>query len=389
MIALQMILIYERNKKLKYNVAEFIGTIQDGGAETLVKDYALMLDKKSFNVILIVFRRRRSTANDKILSQSNVEIIEIYKRSDIISKVIQKLNRWWYVPLKLKRILKEKNIEVLHIHLTLLQYVSKIRKGIDNVKLFYTCHNEPKYFIGRTVPKEYNAAKKLIKNNNLQIISLHDDMRKEINEIFGIDNTVVIRNGIDFKRFQNIKESQFEIRKNLGISENAYVIGHIGRFSYQKNHEFLVDVFAEVYRKNPDAFLLLIGAGELMNTVKDKINKLHLTDRVLILSHRSDIPQLLKAMDVFVFPSRFEGLGIVLIEAQVAGLRCIVSDAVPKEAFQTELAVPVSLNESSEKWAEIVLDNSIKGQSNGNIDDYDMNREIKRLERLYLSKLKD
>lgn len=375
----------EGREKVKRNVAEFIGSIQDGGAETLVKDYALMLDRELFNVSIIVLRRMRNTANDKILSRANVEIIEIYKRSDFIFKAIQRLNCWWYVPLRLNLILKEKNIEVLHIHMKLLQYVSKIRKKINNVKLFYTCHSEPKYFIGKKVSKEYASAKRLIADNNLQMIALHDDMRKEINEMLDIDNTVVIRNGIDFKRFQNIKESQFEIRKNLGIPVNAYVIGHVGRFSSTKNHDFLVDIFAEVYRKNSNAFLLLIGAGELMEPVKDKIEKLQLSERVLILSHRSDIPQLMKAMDVFVFPSLFEGLGIVLIEAQVAGLRCIVSDTVPKEAFQTKLAVPVSLNESPEKWAEIILDDSVKGGSDGNIDDYDMNKEIKQLEKLYLS----
>lgn len=88
-------------------------------------------------------------------------------------------------------------------------------------------------------------------------------------------------------------------------------------------------------------------------------------------------------MDVFVFPSTFEGLGIALIEAQVAGLRCIVSDAVPKEAFQTDLAIPINLNESPQKWSEIILDETIKGKSNGNIAYYDMNKEIKRLENLY------
>lgn len=370
---------------MKHNVAEFIGTIQDGGAETLVKDYALMLDKEMLNVFIIVFRRMKNTANDNILSHADVEIIEIYKRNDFISKVIQKLNRWWYVPFKLNMILKEKNIEILHIHLMLLQYVSKIRKKIHNVKLFYTCHSEPEYFIGKIVSKEHSAAKKLIVDNNLQMIALHDDMRKEINEMFGVNNTVVIRNGIDFKQFQNIAESKDEIRKNIGIPINAYVIGHVGRFSFSKNHDFLIDIFVEVYRKNTNAFLLLIGVGELMCSIKEKIEKLHLSKRVLILSHRGDIPRLLKVMDIFVFPSKFEGFGIVLIEAQTAGLRCVVSDAVPKEAFQTELAVPVSLKESPEKWAEIVLDDSIKGKPNGNINDYDMNKEIKRLEKLYLS----
>lgn len=92
----------------------------------------------------------------------------------------------------------------------------------------------------------------------------------------------------------------------------------------------------------------------------------------------------MKAMDVFVFPSLYEGFGIALIEAQVSGLRCVVSDAVPRQAFQSELAVPMSLHASPEAWGEVILDDSIRGEYEGSIADYDMNQEIKRLEKLYL-----
>lgn len=371
---------------MKHNIAEFIFTIVDGGAETLVKDYALLLDKKIFNVTVIVLKRRKDTANDSLLSQANVEIIEIYKRNDLLSKVIQRLNRWWYVPYRLAKLLKERNIEVLHIHLALLKYVRPIKKKIKNVKIFYTCHNEPKYFIDKTVPAEYRAAKELIKDNHLQLIALHDQMRKEINSIFEIDNTIVIRNGIDFIRFKSIKETRADIRKSLKIPQDAFVLGHVGRFCNQKNHKFLIDIFLEVYKENKNAFLLLIGDGELQGEIQTKINQNGLNNRVMILSHRSDIPRLLRTMDVFVFPSLFEGLGIVLIEAQVSGLRCIVSDTVPKEAFQTELAVPMSLQATPAEWKKVILDESVKGPWKGEIERYDMNWEIKRLERLYLGK---
>ncbi len=371
------------NDKIK--VAQYIGAIQDGGAETLVKDYALLLDKNKFDVVIITRWRGKNSANYRILEEAGIPMITIYPSNNLIFKLFNRFFGNHFIPHKLYTIIRKENIEVLHGHLELLHNILPISSKIRDIKLLYTCHSLPSLLFSGKDKKEGVAAKKLLKTNNLLMIALHDGMRKEINEMFDIDNTVVIRNGIDFKRFQNIKESQFEIRKNLGIPVNAYVIGHVGRFSSTKNHDFLVDIFAEVYRKNSNAFLLLIGAGELMEPVKDKIEKLQLSERVLILSHRSDIPQLMKAMDVFVFPSLFEGLGIVLIEAQVAGLRCIVSDTVPKEAFQTKLAVPVSLNESPEKWAEIILDDSVKGGSDGNIDDYDMNKEIKQLEKLYLS----
>lgn len=370
---------------MKYTVAEFIGSIQDGGAETLVKDYALLLNKNLFDVIIITRWKGNHSANYEILKRSGIRMISIYPNNNAICRIFNRIFGNIYIPYKLYKIIQRENVKVLHGHLPVLHTISQISDKLHDLRLFYTSHTLPSISLSGKREKEGIAARKLIKNNNLQMIALHDDMRREINEMFGIDNTVVIRNGIDFRRFQNVAESQKEIRQNLGIPENAYVIGHVGRFAAVKNHDFLIDIFSEICRQKSDAFLLLIGAGELMDTVKAKIDRLHLTDKVLILSHRIDIPQLLKAMDVFVFPSKFEGLGIVLIEAQVAGLRCIVSDAVPQEAFKTELAVPVSLNESSERWAEITLDTSIKGEASGNLDDYDMNKEIKKLEKMYLS----
>lgn len=364
-------------------VAQFIGTIQDGGAETLVRDYALLMDKSKFDVIVIVLRRKTDTANDRIVQKNNVKIVPIFKHTSMLFKLIQKLNAWWYVPLQLRKILVEQNADILHVHMQLLRYVDRIAKFLTGIRIFYTCHNEVEYFLGPQVQKENAAAKKLIKNNHLQLIALHDKMRKEIDQLFGITSTVVIRNGINFARF-NISENKSDIRCRLKIPVDAYVIGHIGRFCEQKNQRFLVRVFQEVCSKRKNAFLLLVGDGKDIGKIKSQLNQAGCRDKYCILSHRSDIPQLLRAMDVFVFPSLYEGLGIALIEAQVSGLRCIVSDTVPQEAFQTELAVPVSLNDPPVKWCDTILDETIKGTAHGDINCYDMNREIKRLERLYL-----
>ena len=370
---------------MKHNIIELTFSMADGGAETLVKDYSLLLDNDNFNVIVVVKRKTPSSANYKILSENNIQIISVFSHNSLLFKVVQKLNEWWYIPFKLKRIFKSVDPEIIHIHLGLLHFLSPIYDSLKNIKLFYTCHSEPRVHL---VPKKENkAAKKLITNNNLQMIALHDDMRKEINDMFVIDNTVVIRNGIDFNRFRNVAITREQERAVLNIPADAFVVGHVGRFHEVKNHTFLVDVFGEVCKKNKNAFLLLVGDGALKKSVEDKLDRLGYNGRYLILSHRSDIPELMRAMDVFVFPSLYEGLGLVLIEAQVSGLRCIVSDAVPTEAFQTDLAVPVSLSEPASKWCDIILDDSIKGVAHGNIEDYDMNKEIKGLEKLYLGEL--
>lgn len=248
---------------MKCNVAEFIGSIQDNGAETLVKDYALMLDGQRFNVVIIVLRRSPDSANDAVLVKNGVRIITIFKSDFILFKVIQRLNYWWYVPLRLRRILKDEHIDVLHVHMALLRYVAGIRKHLNGIKLFYTCHSDPKlYFCGKR-KREGKAAGDLIHSNGLQIIALQDTMRNEINALFGVDNTVVIRNGVDFHRFTDLTETKQQIRRSIGIPDDAFVIGHVGRFVPSKNHEFLVEVFGQFVKRMIIRFYCWSGRGRL------------------------------------------------------------------------------------------------------------------------------
>lgn len=143
------------------------------------------------------------------------------------------------------------------------------------------------------------------------------------------DRIKIIPYAIEVENYQINHEIRNEYREKLGIKETDYVIGHVGRFAYQKNHEFLIDVFREFSEMNGNAKLVLIGIGELEEEIRDKVLKYKLENKVLFLGKRDDVDNLMQAMDIFAFPSRFEGFGIVLIEAQTAGLKCIVSDEIP------------------------------------------------------------
>ncbi|MDW7613460.1 glycosyltransferase family 1 protein [Peribacillus simplex] len=164
----------------------------------------------------------------------------------------------------------------------------------------------------------------------------------------------ILNNAIDAKKFIFKEEVRINKRKEFQI-EDKFVIGHIGRFDTPKNHEFLIDIFKEVHNKNKNSVLILVGDGELRPTIEKKVNDLDLTDFVIFTGIRSDIPEILQGMDIFVFPSLFEGLGIVAIEAQAAGLPCIVSDSIPKEAFITSLIQSLPLNSSLDEWKEHIL----------------------------------
>ncbi len=133
------------------------------------------------------------------------------------------------------------------------------------------------------------------------------------------------------------------------------MVGHVGRFCFQKNHEFLIDIFAEVFKRRKDAVLLLVGDGPLMESAREKARRMGLVGAVRFLGVRDDVDRLYQAMDVFVLPSRYEGLGIVNIEAQVAGLPCVVSDRVPEEARVTENLQFLPLNDGVKAWAERML----------------------------------
>ena len=164
----------------------------------------------------------------------------------------------------------------------------------------------------------------------------------------------VMNNAIDSRKYVYSPEREQNSRKKLGV-EGKFIVGHVGRFNPQKNNNFLIDIFSEVSKRQSDAILLLIGTGDGQPQIVEKVKELGLQEQVMFLGNRSDVPELLQAMDVFAFPSLYEGLGIAAVEAQAAGVPCILSDQVPQECKMTEDVEFLSLNDSAELWAEHIL----------------------------------
>lgn len=164
----------------------------------------------------------------------------------------------------------------------------------------------------------------------------------------------IIHNAIDVDRFAYDEKVREEVRAQLGVS-GSLVLGHVGRFEYQKNHPYLLDVFAVVCGERPDAVLLLLGDGADRPAMEEKCRQLGIADRVRFLGNRKDTQRYYQAMDVFLLPSFFEGLPGVLVEAQAAGLKCIVSATVTREAQATDLVVYRSIQEPAKNWAGEIL----------------------------------
>lgn len=369
-------------------VLQFISSFSDGGAETLVKDYGILFKQHpelQIRCVLVTLHNFKDSANYQRLQKSGVEVISIYNHHNKLVSLHRRLFGSWYVSRKLLQIIKELKPTAIHVHLGLLRYLLPISNKLKDIKLFYTCHNEPTVMFGHA-NGEKEAASYLFKNNRLQMIALHDEMKAQLNSMFGITNVIVVNNGVNFKAFREVEESKKQIRDRLSIPQNAYVVGHIGRFSDQKNHLFLIDIFAELCKRQENSFLLLIGSGPTKEKVIQKASGLGLLSKILILSNRTDIPELLKCMDVFLFPSLFEGLSVTLVEAQAAGLRCVISDTIKPYNILTDSTVQVSLNSSTKIWCDTLLDVNQKSDMHYNISDFDMNHVVENLAKIYKNK---
>ncbi len=200
------------------------------------------------------------------------------------------------------------------------------------------------------------------------------------------ESSVVINNAIDCKKFKFSERVRNNIRRELNL-ENKLVIGHIGRFAKQKNHNFLIDVYRKIVTQRRDTILLLIGDGPLFAEIKEKVKKLNLKDSVIFLGRRNNIHELLQAMDIFVLPSLFEGLPLVAVEAQASGLPIIMSDNITKEIGLTNYKY-ISLKETPKHWADEILSMDISSDRKRLNDivierGFDIRREAHKLEKLY------
>ena len=196
----------------------------------------------------------------------------------------------------------------------------------------------------------------------------------------------VLCNGIDVTKYRFDEMKRNELRAKLGI-EDKLVIGHVGRFTYAKNHEFLIQVFNELQKVRPDSVLLLFGRGELEDDVKTQVQELHIENKVQFMGVVSNVYDYLNALDVFVFPSRFEGLGIVLIEAQASGLPCIINDTLTDEINLTDQVRRISLNAPKINWVNTILDAKVENRLNGyeivNNSPYNIDKEVQHLQEIY------
>ena len=196
----------------------------------------------------------------------------------------------------------------------------------------------------------------------------------------------ILSNAIPAESYSFNTEVKSLQREKWKIMPEELLVGHVGSFTVPKNHPYLLDIFKEIQKKIP-AKLMIVGDGNLRPEIEEKIQKLGLADKVILAGLRSDVPELLQAMDVFVFPSLYEGLPVTLVEVQASGLPCLISDKVPIECKMTEAVQQISLDDAPEIWADKAIEASRMPRKNTYEEiraaGYDIVENAKRLQKMY------
>lgn len=250
------------------------------------------------------------------------------------------------------RIMKNGNYDAVHVHFEewsfLYLWIAKICGVPERI-----CHAHMAYMVGERKKPHYKLFRILLNHFATLRLACSKDAG---DHLYGNNPFVIIHNAINLAEYTFSEEKRTMKRRELGVG-NCFVMGTVGRLSFQKNPELTVEIFNEVKRRKNDSKLLFVGQGELEAIVRKKVAALGLSDSVLFLGLRNDVPELLQAMDVFVLPSRFEGLGIVYVEAQAAGLKTFATaNVVPQEAcISKDLFTYVSQSELPAGWADKIL----------------------------------
>lgn len=271
-------------------------------------------------------------------------------------------NIFYYVPRRksikqykssIEKILQENEYIAVHMHVSSLTSILPLKlakkRGIKN--RFMHAHNT--YQAGFI----HNILNKVNQLGTADIITQKFACSTEAGQyVYGRKNEfILIHNGIEAKRFSTDIEKREIIRSQLNLEEQNIAFINVGRFTYQKNHVFLIDIFKEVVKQNTNAILFLVGKGELEEDIKEKVKNENIDKNVKFLGIRSDIPDLLQAMDAFLLPSHHEGLPVVGIEAQAAGLKIFASNTISGDLKITDLVEYLSLEQTAKEWADYIL----------------------------------
>lgn len=286
---------------------------------------------------------------------------------------------------------EHKEYNIIHVHGNALIYMTALKiakKHGIKCRIMHSHNTDTRKPVFRIL---HNFNKRRISKYATDCFACSDAAGKWM---FPDDNYIVRMNGIDIKKFQLSESGKKLIKAELGV-ENKFVVGNIARFLPAKNHTFILDVFKELHKKNPDSVLLLVGSGPEKEKVQEKVKLYNLTDSVIFLGVRKDVNKIFHAFDVFLFPSIHEGLGIVLVECQAAGIPAVVSNSIPSEALLTNLIEKCNLCDDVDIWVDKIFNSANKNSTYEDITQklrnggFDAKQSAHKLQEFYLSKVSE
>ncbi|OUN79917.1 glycosyltransferase [Flavonifractor sp. An52] len=311
-----------------------------GGLETMLMNYYRNIDRTQVQFDFLVHRQERAAYDDEIESLGG-KIYRLPRLNPWSRSYLNALNRFF---------VEHPEYKIVHSHLDCMSAIplaAAKRAGVP-VRIAHSHSSSQDRDLKYPIKLYY---KRKIPAIATDLFACGDSAGRWM---FGQNTFSIINNAIDAKRYIYNPMTREKERKKLGIRDNTLVIGNVGRFSYPKNHDFLVEVFYKIIGCC-DAVLLLVGDGELRPAIEKKVQELGIEEHVIFTGVRDDVPNLMQAMDVFVFPSHYEGVPVTLIEAQASGLPCMISDGVPLECKKTDLVQQISLSEGPKAWAIAVV----------------------------------
>lgn len=345
-----------------------------GGLETMLMNYYRHIDRSQVQFDFLVHRDFTADYDQEILNLGG----RIYRlpRLNPVSVQYQNALRTFFD--------KHREYQVVHSHLDCMAGIPLQEAKAHGVPVCIAhAHNN-----NQTKDKKY-LLKLLYKRKIPRVADFLFACSQEAGEwMFGTKSFWILNNAIDAPDYVYDERTRQKVRKELGISEDTLLVGHVGRFAPPKNHLMLIRIMAALKNQCRDSKLLLVGTGDGMDSVKAEVRSLGLEKNVIFAGLRADVPELVQAMDVFAFPSIHEGLPLSVIEAQAAGLPCIISDGVPIECKKTDLVIQKKLSDGPDAWADQIM--QLSGRPRQNTLDqitragFNVNVEAQKLQNFYL-----
>lgn len=326
-------------------VLQIIGIVAGGGVESVIMNYYENVDRSKVQFDFIVHDDNK---------------IDITQKVEAMGGKVYKVTPYYKNPIaftyEIYKVIKKFHYRIVHSNMNTLSAFSLFAAWAAGVPI-RILHNHSTSSPGET---KRNIMKfilrplaRLFANHYLACSRFAGDWMYG-QKMMDSGKVTVINNAIDLKKYAFNLQKRKVLRKKLGVADE-FVVGHVGRFMYQKNHDFLIDIFAEVHRKIPQMVLLLIGDGPLREGIEEKVRGLNLIENVRFLGVRDDVQDLYNAMDLFILPSHYEGLGMVGVEAQANGLNVLASTAVPDEMKFTNLVQFEDLKNDTSKWSDRII----------------------------------